>query len=206
MTEGISLNRQTLIQPFCLEVSLNAGGGKHLGSTSLQWRDPYPIASSANGLKTVPFVIAGSETTLPTKWKTQTSYEWSMSLQQALWKSGVLEINYVGSSSSHMFTSAQANAVIYGPGATEANLQERRPYPDIGPIELDADLLSANYNALQLATTNSFKKVYGQERIHLVQRTWAGIAQKVLGVRVRAIHTIGTPITVQSREASLRSG
>ncbi len=159
MTEGISLNRQTLIQPFCLEVSLNAGNGENIwAQPPFNGVDPYPIASSANGLKTVPFVIAGSETTLPTKWKTQTSYEWSMSLQQALWKSSVLEINYVGSSSSHMFTSAQANAGIYGPGATEANLQERRPYPDIGPIELDADLLSANYNALQLVYNQQFQK------------------------------------------------
>ena len=159
MTEGISLNRQTLIQPFCLEVSLNAGDAENIwAQPPFNGVDPYPIASSANGLKNVPFVIGGSETTLPTKWKTQTSYEWSMSLQQALWKSAVLEINYVGSSSSHMFTSAQANAGIYGPGATEANLQERRPYPDIGPIELDADLLSANYNALQLVYNQQFQK------------------------------------------------
>ena len=88
MTEGISLNRQTLIQPFCLEVSLNAGNGEDIwAQPPFNGRDPYPIANSANGLKTVPFVIAGSETTLPTKWKTQISYEWSLSLQQALWKS-----------------------------------------------------------------------------------------------------------------------
>jgi hypothetical protein len=159
MTEGISLNRQTLIQPFCLEVSLNAGDAENIwAQPPFNGVDPYPIASSANGLKTVPFVIGGSETTLPTKWKTQTSFGWSLSIQQALWKSAVLEMNYVGSSSAHMFTSAQANPGIYGPGATEANLQERRPYPDIGPIELDADLLSANYNALQLVYNQQFQK------------------------------------------------
>src|ERR1035437_3357339 len=114
MTEGISLNRQTLIQPFCLEVSLNAGNAENIWAQSpFNGVDPYPIASSAAGLKTVPFVVGGSETTLPTVWKTQTSDMWSLSIQQALWKSAVLEVNYVGSSSSHMFTSAQANAAVY---------------------------------------------------------------------------------------------
>jgi hypothetical protein len=107
--------------------------------------------------------------TLPTKWKTQVSNEWSLSLQQAFFKSAVFEANYVGSSSSHLFTSAQANWGQYintnGP-PTEANLQQRRIYPNIGPIELDADLLSANYNSLQLvynqriASTLTVKSAY----------------------------------------------
>ena len=66
MTEGISLNRQTLIQPFCLEVSLNAGDAQNIWAQApFNGVNPYPIASSAAGLKTVPFVIGGSETTLP---------------------------------------------------------------------------------------------------------------------------------------------
>ena len=162
MTEGISLNRQTLIQPFCLEVSLNAGDAENIwAQPPFNGVNPYPIASSAAGLKSVPFVIGGSETTLPTTWKTQSSTQWSLSIQQALWKSAVLETNYVGSSSSHMFTSAQANWAqyidTYGP-PTEANLQQRRLYPDIGPIEMDADLLSANYNALQIVYNQQIEK------------------------------------------------
>jgi hypothetical protein len=162
MTEGISLNRQTLIQPFCLEVSLSAGDANHIwNNNQFNGVDPYPIASSAAGLKTVPFVKYGSETTLPTVWKTQTSDMWSFSIQQQLWKSAVLETNYVGSSSSHMFTSAQANwgqyIDTYG-APSEANLQSRRLYPDIGPIELDADLLSSNYNSLQVVYNQQLQK------------------------------------------------
>jgi Carboxypeptidase regulatory-like domain len=171
MTEGISLNRQTLIQPFCLEVSLNAGDAENIwAQPPFNGKDPYPIASSPSGLKSVPFVVGGSETTMPTKWKTQVSNEWSLSLQQAVFKTGVFEADYVGSSSSHMFTSAQANWGQYinidGGPPTESNLQQRRIYPDIGPIELDADLLSANYNALQisynqrLANTLTLKSSY----------------------------------------------
>lgn len=162
MTEGISLNRQTLIQPFCLEVSLNAGDAEDIwAQPPFNGVDPYPIASTASGLRNVPFVPDGSETTLPTTWKTQSSNEWSLSIQQALWNNAVVETNYVGSSSSHMFTSAQANwgqyIDTYGP-PTEANLQQRRIYNDIGPIELDADLLSANYNALQIVYNQQFHK------------------------------------------------
>jgi Carboxypeptidase regulatory-like domain len=156
MTEGISLNRQTLIQPFTLEVSLNAGDAENIwAQPPFNGKDPYPIASSPAGLKSVPFVVGGSETTMPTKWKTQVSNEWSLSLQQALFKTGVFEVDYVGSSSSHMFTSAQANWGQYinvdGAPPSQSNLQQRRFYPDIGPLELDADILSANYNALQVS-------------------------------------------------------
>lgn len=152
MTEGISLNRQTLIQPFTLEVSISGGDAENIfGGAPYNGVDPYPRPTSSSGLKTLPFVPTASETSLPTTWKTQSSYEWSLSIQQALWKSAVLEANYVGSSSSHMFTSGQANPGVYIPGAsTESNLQSRRLYPAIGPVELDADLLSANYNAFEL--------------------------------------------------------
>jgi hypothetical protein len=61
-----------------------------------------------------------------------------------------------------MFTSAQANAAQYisinGQPPSETNLQARRIYPDIGPIELDADLLSSNYNALQVVYNQQLQK------------------------------------------------
>jgi len=160
MTEGISLNRQTLIQPFTLEVSINGGNAEDIwGEAPYNGVDPYPRPTSASGLKTLPFVPTASETSLPTNWKTQTSYEWSLSVQQSLWKSAVLEIDYVGSSSSHMFTSSQANPGVYIPGeSTESNLQSRRLYPEIGPVELDADLLSSNYNAMQVVYNQKLQK------------------------------------------------
>ncbi len=152
MTEGISLNRLTLIQPFTLEVSINGGDAEHIWNEApYNGVDPFPRPTTLSGLKSVPFVPTASETSLPTNWKTQTAYQWSLSIQQAVGKNAVFEADYVGSSSSHMFTSAQANPAVYVPGAsTESNLQSRRLYPDIGPVELDGDLLSANYNALQV--------------------------------------------------------
>lgn len=162
LTDGINMNRQTLIQPFTLEVTINGGNAENIwGEAPYNGVDPYPRPTSISGLKTLPFVPAASETSLPTNWKTETSYQWSLSIQQALGKSAVLETDYVGSSASHMFTSAQANPAVYIPGAsTESNLQSRRLYPEIGPIELDGDLLSSNYNALQIVynqkLTNGF--------------------------------------------------
>jgi hypothetical protein len=162
-TRGISYNRQTNIQPFNLEVSLNAGDAQNIWAQApYNGVNPYPIASSAAGLKTVPFVVGGSETTMPTTWKTQTSDMWSLSIQQALWKNAVFETNYVGSSSSHMFTSTQGNPGqfidINGQPPSEANLQQRRPYPDIGPIEADGDYLSSNYNSLQVVYNQQLQK------------------------------------------------
>jgi hypothetical protein len=160
LTRGTSYNRQTLIQPYVLQASLNAGNAQNIWAQApFNGVDPFPIANSTADLKNVPFVVGASETTLPTTWKTQSSNAWSLSIQQAFWKNAVLEANYVGSSSSHMFTSTQANPGIYIPGAsTVQNLQSRRPYPNIGPLELDANLLSANYNALQVVYNQQMRK------------------------------------------------
>lgn len=162
MTEGISLNRLTLIQPFTLQVSISGGDAENIWNEAPYYGvNPYPRPTSASGLKDMPFVPTASETSLPIDWKTQTSYEWSLSMQQALWNSAVLEMDYVGSSSSHMFTSSQANPAVYIPGAsTVSNTQSRRLYPEIGPVELDANLLSSNYNALQVVYNQKFRNAF----------------------------------------------
>lgn len=160
-TRGISLNRFTLIQPYTVNVSISGGGNASniFGGPPFNGVNPFPRPSAADlaGLKALPFVPTAGESALALPFKTQGSNEWSLSLQQQLWRAAVLEVNYVGSASSHLTTSAEGNPAVYVPGAsTTGNTQQRRLYPAIGPINVIASALSSNYNSLQI----SFRQNY----------------------------------------------
>lgn len=154
LSRGISLNRLVLIQPFVLQVNISGGDAQNIfAGAPFNGVDPYPRppVNDRDGLKQLPFVPTASESSLPTTFKTEANYEWSLSVQQAISRKATLEADYVGSSSSHLTTSAEINPAVYIPGAsTTANTQSRRLYPQIGSVNSILNVLSANYNALQL--------------------------------------------------------
>jgi len=159
-TRGISYNRFTLIQPFTVDLSVFGGDANNLfGTPPFNGVNPFPRPSASDlaGLKTLPFVPTAGESALAVPLKTQSDQQWSLSVQQALWRDALIEVNYVGSASSHEVTSFQGNPAIYMPGAsTVANTQGRRLYPNIGGINVMAGALSSNYNAMQV----SFRQRY----------------------------------------------
>jgi hypothetical protein len=178
LTRGISLNRFTLIQPFTTDLTVygadayNIFGGAPFNGVS---PFPRPLAGDLNALKAADFVPTANETTYGLPFKTQADYQWSLSLQRAVSTNAVVEINYVGSSSSHMSTSAEANPAIYVAGAsTISNTQARRKYPNFGLVNNFTSILSANYNSAQLV----FNKRYSKGFTVLGSYTWS----KALGI------------------------
>ena len=159
-TRGISYNRFTLIQPYTVDVSVFGGDASNLfGGPPFNGVNPFPRPSASDlaGLKTLPFVPTAGESALAVPLKTQSDKQWSLSLQQALWRDALIEVNYVGSSGSNEVTSFQGNPAVYTPGvSTVANTQSRRLYPNIGGINVMAGALSSNYNAMQM----SFRQRY----------------------------------------------
>lgn len=168
LTRGISLNRLTLIQPFTLQVNVNGGDAENIfAGAPFNGVNPFPRPNGNNPqeLKKLPFVPTAGESSLPTDIKTEAAYEWSLSVQQALWKQAVIEVNYVGSSSSHLTTSAESNPAIYIPGTTNGvanstitNTQDRRLYPQIGSVNSILNVLKANYNSVQLGFNQQTNK------------------------------------------------
>jgi len=154
LTRGITLNRLTLLQPYVLQVNISGGDAQNIfAAAPFNGVNPYPRATASDyaGLKKLAFVPTAGESSLPTTFKTEVNYEWSLSLQQALWRKATVEADYVGSSASHLTTSAESNPAVYTPGSsTTANTQARRLYPQIGSINSILNVLSANYHALQL--------------------------------------------------------
>jgi hypothetical protein len=68
----------------------------------------------------------------------------------------------VGGVSHHLYDARELNAAVFGPGATEANAQSRRPilpqyYSDIPGLFSDAN---SNYHSLQAQVQKTFSKHY----------------------------------------------
>ena len=83
---------------------------------------------------------------------------WNLTLERQIAASWVVRAAYVGNKGTHLFGTADQesgtlnlNPAIYAPGtSTVANTQERRIYPDFGPIGLMDSGFNSNYNALQM--------------------------------------------------------
>lgn len=62
----------------------------------------------------------------------------------------MLRGSYVGSKGTKLLNATEINPGIYGPGTTPSNLNSRRPYLNIGGLELGYSNGNSNYQALQL--------------------------------------------------------
>jgi hypothetical protein len=181
LTRGISLNRFTLIQPFTTDLIVRGGDAENIfAGPPFNGVSPFPrpLAGDLEALRSTPFVPTANETSYGLPFKTQVDNQWSLSVQRAVGSSAVVEVNYVASSSSNLFSSVEANYAVYQPGATTANTQARRRWPQFGQINLALGAFSANYNSLQIV----FNKRYSNGFTLLSSYTWS----KALGVNVSA--------------------
>ncbi len=169
ITRGISFNRFTLILPFTLDLNLSGGDADNIfGRPPFNGANPFPIPDRTDkeGLKRLAFTPTAGHSGFSLPFKTQTDQQWNFSIQQAIGNGSVLEVNYVGSSSSHLFTSDERNPAIYIPGvdaqgrplSSIANTQQRRLFPQFGQINDAKQALSSNYNGLQLSFNRRFAK------------------------------------------------
>ncbi len=176
-TRGITYNRFPLIQPFTADVTVTGGDINSMWNRPpFNGVSPFPTPNVADKetLRRAPFLATANETSLALPFKSQSEQQWSFSIQQAIGKDSVVEAAYVGSAASHLTTSVEANPAVFTPTATLANLQQRRLYPNIGSINAIANILSSNYNGLQI----SFNRRYSGGLSIQSAYTWS----KALGV------------------------
>jgi len=97
--------------------------------------------------------------------------QFNLNIQHRFGNDLFVETAYVGSVSHHLYEVHDINAAVFGPGATEANAQSRRPiypqyYGSMGHIQSD---VNANYHALQLDTQKRFSHGYSVQGTY----TWS---------------------------------
>jgi hypothetical protein len=120
------------------------------------------IATNANALTanetwTSPFPVLGISTLAPAwLWRDPTSYvpQWSFTLQRELTRNMSLEAAYVGSAGVHLQRTTYYNEP--NPGSPTSNLNLRRPYPQLGFVQLVESASHSSYDALQIRVQQRF--------------------------------------------------
>lgn len=152
------------------------GGPLQAAVSALPWTEAYQLpgpglnfADPYNG-QTPPFVIQSfvrpaTILTVQSGLLPPYSQNWNFSIERVLGKSYLLDIRYVGNKGTHLPRFIEANPSIYGPGATQQNADQRRPFADCsGPqgscafasVGLIAGNSSSTYHSLQLALSRQF--------------------------------------------------
>lgn len=101
---------------------------------------------------------------------------WNLTLERQLGQTFLIRAAYFGNHGEHLFGTsdqepmADINAAVYVPGnSNENNTQQRRPYPNFGPIGMINSGYDSNYNAFQLTV----QKRMGRGLSFLADYTWA---------------------------------
>jgi hypothetical protein len=107
------------------------------------WDNPWvavaggdPIPGVINGPnKDSVFPLASNYTTFPLDLPATSTDQWNVSYQRQLAASWMASVNYLGNFIDHVWYSDQINPAVYGPGATLANLNQRRVLFQQNPVE-----------------------------------------------------------------------
>jgi Carboxypeptidase regulatory-like domain/TonB-dependent Receptor Plug Domain/TonB dependent receptor-like, beta-barrel len=101
---------------------------------------------------------------------------WNLVLERQIGRSMMLKLAYFGNKGTHLYPTsdqeamADINAGRYIPGnSTENNLQQRRPYPNFGPMGLIDSGYNSNYNAFDV----SLEKRFTHGLSFLADYTWS---------------------------------
>jgi len=96
--------------------------------------DPIPAALQGPNASSI-FPLASNYTTYPLDLPATSTDQWNISYQRQLAENWMASVNYLGNYINHVWWSDQINPGVYGPGATQANLNQRRVLFQQNPAE-----------------------------------------------------------------------
>ncbi len=139
-------------EPFFLTVTLTST--PNLVNPYGVGADPFPFVPNLQNPKFVPGAsLAGLP---PNCSKVPYAQEFNLALEQQYGVNWSSRLAYVGSITRETYVARDQNAPIYGPGATAANINMRRPYQPYGQIAQEDPASNASYNSLQATLTRRF--------------------------------------------------
>lgn len=151
---GIFNNRSAQAAPFIRQTILQAPGSLSRPYGSDQPLDPSPVAPDPN------FVFSPYSTwALPTR-EMVAGYmqNWNIIVERQFFSDVLFRLGYVGSRGVHLLNAIESNPAIYGPGATAANVNQRRIYQPIGGLQLGNSGAWSKYHSLQFTAQKRYSK------------------------------------------------
>jgi hypothetical protein len=132
----------------------------------------FPVASFANPFGGVnPFAGSGfaqpmTLLTLDPKLRLPYAQDWNLNVQKSFGADWLLEVGYVGTKGTKLPRFIEGNPAVFGPGATENNVDQRRlfsgctlgqPTPcNFASVGLISGIANSNYNALEMSLKKRF--------------------------------------------------
>jgi hypothetical protein len=151
---GLMLNHTIQAQPFEAQAVLNG---------PVQLANPYGSAPPIDPVNFTPssdLVFRSNGTYAVPSSNLRPGYvqNWNFVLEREVQGNLLARAAYVGAKGSHLLSTTDFNPGIFGPGATAANLPQRRPYANIGAMPLGFSSGNSSYNALQLTLQKRYAR------------------------------------------------
>jgi hypothetical protein len=97
----------------------------------------------------------------PLDFKMAYAQQWNLSVERQFEASTLVRLAYAGSKGTHTAVPLEGNPAVYGPGATVANINQRRPYgPGIGTIGLIQSSGNSSYNSFEATVEKRWVKSF----------------------------------------------
>jgi outer membrane receptor protein involved in Fe transport len=121
---------------------------------------PYTVPSTAQELANYQFSRPVRVTSYPEDFSSGYAQQWNVSIQRELLGNLVVSAAYVGTKADKLPTTRQINPSLLVPGATLANRQQNRMYPEFESIASFDPIGRSRYNALELTVNKRFARGY----------------------------------------------
>jgi len=157
---GYLLNEAQIAQPFVLRIVRNAPPSFENPWLNFAGGDPFPFSppSTATEKSAYRFVVpTGIQRNFDPKNATSYNQQWHFTLQQEV-AGTVFSAAYAGSKGTRLMINYEENQAIYGPGATAANVDQRRPNRDFQSINTAATIGNSTYHSLQLSANRRLSR------------------------------------------------
>ena len=153
---SITVANQNEAPPFVQVVSLASPGSlrdPYSGSVS-----PFPYTESASGAAL--FFYPTQVFSADPGFRTGFVHQYNANVQQQFGSQVIVQAGYFGARGRQLASSREINAAVYGPGATAANAQQRRPYlpQNFAGISQAFSDSRSDYDALQVSATQKYAR------------------------------------------------
>jgi hypothetical protein len=136
-----------------------------------------PTLPGSNSQFTLPVAVYG---TIQRDWHMPELATWNLTVERQLARDVVARVAYAGNKGTYLASGVQGfreqNPAVYIPGqSTSANTQQRRLYPQLGPVGLFSSDNNSHYHSLQL----NLEKRFARSFTILANYTWSKLIDDI---------------------------